>query len=169
MNKPRITSSTVLATLAAVSLAACTDPTYDTSTYQGITPCLTVTCLSRGQSVTVSDGSATLTESSNGTFNFPGLANGSEAGAAVNPTATFSITATTGGATCSLAGGGATAGQMPSATAYAPSALCSKYPAVNPEIPKVTTMPRGERHGAGDRLADHRARLYLDGQHGHWQ
>jgi hypothetical protein len=30
---------------------------------------------------------------------------------------------------------------MPSATAYAPSALCSKYPAVNPEIPKVTTMP----------------------------
>ncbi len=125
----------------SANLAACTDPNYDTSTYQGIAPCDTVTGLASGQSVSVSDGSATLTETANGTYTFPGLSNGSEAGAAVNPTVTFSVTATTGGATCSLLGGGATAGQAPSATAYAPSALCAKYPAVNPGLPKVTTMP----------------------------
>ena len=125
----------------SANLASCTDPNYDTSTYQGIAPCVTVTGLASGQSVSVSDGSATLTETANGTYTFPGISNGSEQGVAVNPTATFSITATTGGATCSLAGGGATAGIVPSATAYAPSALCSKYPAVNPGLPKVTTMP----------------------------
>jgi hypothetical protein len=125
----------------SANLASCTDPNYDTSTYQGIAPCLTVTGLASGQSVSVSDGSATLTESSNGTYTFPGVSNGTEAGAAVNPTVNFSITATTGGATCSLSGGGATAGQAPSATAYAPSVLCAKYPAVNPGLPKITTMP----------------------------
>ena len=125
----------------SAALAACTDPNYDTSTYSGIAPCVTVTGLTSGQSVTVSDGSATLTETANGTYTFPGLANGSEQGVAVNPTVTFSVTATTGGATCSLAGGGATAGQAPSATAYAPSALCAKYPAVSPGLPKITTMP----------------------------
>ena len=122
-------------------LASCTDPNYDTSTYSGIAPCVTVTGLTSGQSVTVSDGAASLTETTNGTYTFPGVANGTAAGAAVNPTVTFSVTATTGGATCSLAGGGATAGQVPSATAYAPSALCAKYPAVSPGLPKVTTMP----------------------------
>ena len=125
---------------AGANLAACTDGNYDTSTYQGITPCLTVTGLASGQSVSVSDGTNTLTESSNGTFNFPGLANASENGAAVNPTVSFSITGATGGATCSLSGGGAGANN-PSATGYETSALCSKYPAVSPAIPKVTTMP----------------------------
>ena len=125
----------------SANLAACTDGAYDTSTYQGVTPCLTVTGLASGQSVTVSDGSATLTEAANGTYTFPGLANGSEQGVAVQPTVAFSVTATTGGATCSLAGGGATAGQVPSATAYETSALCAKYPAVPPNLPKVTTMP----------------------------
>ncbi len=125
----------------SANLASCTDPNYDTSTYTGIAPCMTVTGLSAGQSVTVSDGPASLTESSNGTYTFPGLANGTEAGAAVNPTVTFSVTATAGGATCSLSGGGATAGQAPSATAYDPSVLCAPYPAVKPQIPKVTTLP----------------------------
>ncbi len=125
----------------SAQLASCTDPNYDTATYQGIAPCVTVTGLAAGQSVTVSDGPATLTETANGTYTFPGLSNASEAGAAVNPTVTFSITATTGGATCSLSGGGATAGQAPSATAYAPSVLCAPYPAVKPQLPKVTTMP----------------------------
>ena len=122
-------------------LASCADPNYDTSTYADIAPCMTVTGLASGQSVTVSDGQSTLTESSNGTYTFPGISNGTEAGAAVNPTVAFSITATTGGATCSLSGGGATAGQAPSPTAYAPSVLCAKYPAVNPGLPNITTMP----------------------------
>lgn len=129
------------ATAPNAKLASCTDPNYDTSTYAGIAPCMTVTGLASGQSVTVSDGQSTLTESSNGTYTFPGISNGTEAGAAVNPTVTFSITATTDGATCSLSGGGATAGQAPSPTAYAPSVLCAKYPAVNPGLPKITTMP----------------------------
>ena len=125
----------------SAQLASCTNPNYDTSTYAGIAPCLTVTGLASGQSVSVSDGQSTLTESANGTYTFPGLVNGTEAGAAVNPTVTFSVTATTGGATCSLSGGGVTAGQAPSPTAYAPSVLCAKYPAVNPGLPKITTMP----------------------------
>ena len=129
------------ATAPNAKLASCTDPNYDTSTYAGIAPCMTVTGLASGQSVTVSDGQSTLTESSNGTYTFPGLVNGTESGAAVNPTVTFSVTATTGGATCSLSGGGATAGQAASATAYDPSVLCSKYPAVSPATPKITTMP----------------------------
>ena len=122
------------------NLAACTDGNYDTNTYQGITPCLTVTGLAIGQSVSVSDGTDTLTENSDGTFHFPGLANATENGAPVDPTVAFSISGTTGGATCSLAGGGAGANN-PSATGYETSALCSKYPAVNPGLPKVTTMP----------------------------
>ena len=125
----------------SAQLASCTNPNYDTSTYAGIAPCLTVTGLASGQSVSVSDGQSTLTESANGTYTFPGLVNGTEAGAAVNPTVTFNVTATTGGATCSLSGGGVTAGQAPSPTAYAPSVLCAKYPAVNPGLPKITTMP----------------------------
>ena len=125
----------------SANLASCTDPNYNTSTYAGIAPCMTVTGLAAGQSVSVSDGQSTLTESSNGTYTFPGISNGTEAGAAVNPTVTFSITATTGGAACSLSGGGATAGQAPSSTAYAPSVLCAKYPAVSPATPKITTMP----------------------------
>ena len=129
------------ATAPNAKLASCTDPNYDTSTYAGIAPCMTVTGLASGQSVTVSDGQSTLTESSNGTYTFPGVSNGTEAGAAVNPTVTFSVTATTGGATCSLSGGGATAGQAPSSTAYDPSVLCAKYPAVSPAMPKITTMP----------------------------
>ena len=125
---------------SGANLAACTDGNYDTNNYQGITPCLTVTGLSSGQSVSVSDGTNTLTESSNGTFNFPGLANASENGAPVDPTVAFSITATTGGATCSLSGGGAGANN-PSATGYETNALCAKHPAVKPQIPKVTTLP----------------------------
>ena len=125
----------------SAQLANCTDPNYDTATYQGIAPCVTVTGLTSGQSVTVSDGQATLTETANGTYIFAGLSNASEAGAAVNPTVTFTVTATTGGATCSLSGGGATAGQAPSATAYDPSALCAKYPAVSPGLPTITTKP----------------------------
>ena len=125
---------------SGANLAACTDGSYDTNTYQGITPCLTVTGLASGQSVSVSDGTNTLTESSDGTFNFPGLANASENGAPVDPTVAFSITATTGGATCSLSGGGAGANN-PSATGYETSALCAKYPAVSPAMPKVTTAP----------------------------
>ena len=125
----------------SANLASCTDPNYDTNTYQGIAPCMTVTGLASGQSVSVSDGSATLTENSNGTYTFPGVSNGTEVGAAVNPTVTFTVTTTSGGATCSLSGGGATAGQAPSATAYAPSVLCAPYPAVKPQIPKITTMP----------------------------
>jgi hypothetical protein len=124
----------------SANLAACTDGNYDTNTYQGITPCLTVTGLASGQSVSVSDGTTTLTESSDGTFNFPGLANATENGAPVDPTVAFSITVTSGGATCSLSGGGAGANN-PSATGYETSALCSKYPAVSPDVPKVTTMP----------------------------
>ena len=124
----------------SANLAACTDGNYDTNTYQGITPCLTVTGLASGQSVSVSDGTNTLTESSDGTFNFPGLANATENGAPVDPTVAFSITVTSGGATCSLSGGGAGANN-PSATGYETSALCSKYPAVSPDVPKVTTMP----------------------------
>ncbi len=125
----------------SAELASCTNPNYDTSTYAGIAPCLTVTGLASGQSVSVSDGQSTLTESADGTYTFPGVSNGTEAGAAVNPTVAFSVTATTGGATCSLSGGGATAGQAPSSTAYDPSVLCSKYPAVSPATPKITTMP----------------------------
>jgi hypothetical protein len=125
---------------ASANLAACTDGNYDTSTYQGIAPCLTVAGLSSGQSVSVSDGTNTLTESSNGTYTFPGLANASENGAAVEPTVAFSITGTTGGATCSLSGGGAGANN-PNPTGYETSALCAKYPAVSPSIPKVTTKP----------------------------
>ena len=123
------------ATAPNAKLASCTDPNYDTSTYSGIAPCVTVTGLTSGQSVTVSDGSTTLTETANGTYTFPGLGNGTEAGAAVNPTVTFSITTTTVGATCSLSGGTATT------TPYAVTALCAKYPAVSPAMPKVTTMP----------------------------
>jgi hypothetical protein len=125
---------------ASANLAACTDGNYDPATYQGIAPCLTVTGLASGQSVSVSDGSNTLTETANGTYTFPGLANASENGAAVQPTVAFSITATTGGATCSLSGGGA-GPNNPSATGYETSALCAKYPAVSPGMPKVTTMP----------------------------
>ena len=123
-----------------MTLAACTDGNYDTSTYQGIAPCVTVTGLASGQSVSVSDGTNTLTEAANGTYTFPGLANANENGAAVQPTVTFSITGTTGGATCSLSGGGA-GPNNPSATGYETSALCSKYPAVSPGLPTITTKP----------------------------
>ena len=123
-----------------MTLAACTDGNYDTSTYQGIAPCVTVTGLASGQSVSVSDGTNTLTEAANGTYTFPGLANASENGAAVQPTVPFSITGTTGGATCSLSGGGA-GPNNPSATGYETSALCSKYPAISPGLPTITTKP----------------------------
>ena len=119
----------------SAQLAACTTTLYNDAVDQGVAPCLTVTGLASGQSVSVSDGSATLAESSNGTFDFPTLQNGTQNGGVVPPTATFSITATTGGATCSLSGGTA------ATTPYAVTALCSKYPAVNPGLPKVTTMP----------------------------
>ena len=119
-------------------LASCTvnstNP-YNDAVDQGVAPCLTVTGLVSGQSVSVSDGSNTLTESSNGTFNFPTIDNGTQNGGVVPPSATFAITATTGGATCSLSGGTATT------TPYAVTALCAKYPAVPPNLPKVTTMP----------------------------
>ncbi len=119
-------------------LASCTaagaNP-YNNAVDQGVAPCLTVTGLASGQSVSVSDGTDTLTESSNGTFDFPTLMNVNTSNGVVSPTATFSITATAGGATCSLSGGTATT------TPYAVTALCSKYPAVNPGLPKVTTMP----------------------------
>ena len=122
-------------------LASCTaGPSYDTSTYQGVAPCLTVTGLASGQSVTVSDGPASLTKSVNGSYTFPGMANAVESGVAVPPSPTFSITATTGGATCSLSGGGG-GPNNPVPTEYEISALCAKYPAVNPGLPKVTTMP----------------------------
>ena len=119
----------------SAQLASCTTTTYNDAVDQGVAPCLTVTGLASGQSVSVSDGSATLAESSNGTFDFPTLQNGTQNGGVVPPTATFSITATTGGAACSLSGGTALT------TPYAVTALCSKYPAVNPGLPKVTTMP----------------------------
>ena len=116
-------------------LASCTTTTYNDAVDQGVAPCLTVTGLASGQSVSVSDGTNTLTESSNGTFNFPTIDNGTQNGGVVPPSATFSITATTGGATCSLSGGTA------STTPYTVTALCAKYPAVKPQIPSVTTMP----------------------------
>jgi hypothetical protein len=116
-------------------LASCTTTTYNDAVDQGVAPCLTVTGLASRQSVAVSDGTNTLTESSNGTFDFPTLKNGTQNGGVVPPSATFSITASTGGATCSLSGGTATT------TPYAMTALCSKYPAVKPQIPSVTTMP----------------------------
>ena len=165
MNMKRILSI-LLATLATVSLAACgggggssaaassgfgqtggggtaqlasctvnsTNP-YNDAVDQGVAPCLTVTGLASGQSVSVSDGTSTLTESGNGTFNFPTIDNGTQNGGVVPPSATFSITATTDGATCSLSGGTATT------TPYSVTALCSEYPAVNPGLPKITTMP----------------------------
>ena len=120
---------------SATQLASCTTTTYNDAVDQGVAPCLTVTGLSSGQSVSVSDGTNTLTESSNGTFDFPTLKNGTQNGGVVPPSATFSITATTGGATCSLSGGTA------ATTPYSVTALCAKYPAVNPGLPKVTTMP----------------------------
>ena len=116
-------------------LASCTTTTYNDAVDQGVAPCLTVTGLSSGQSVSVSDGTNTLTESSNGTFDFPTIQNGTQNGGVVPPSATFSITATTGGAQCSLSGGTATT------TPYSVTALCAKYPAVSPGLPKVTTMP----------------------------
>ena len=119
----------------STQLASCTTTTYNDAVDQGVAPCLTVTGLASGQSVSVSDGSATLSENSNGAFNFPTIDNGTQNGGVVPPSATFSITATTGGATCSLSGGTATT------TPYAVTALCAKYPAVPPNLPKVTTMP----------------------------
>ncbi len=119
----------------SAQLASCTTTTYNDAVDQGVAPCLTVTGLASGQSVSVSDGTNTLTESSNGTFNFPTIDNGTQNGGVVPPSATFSITTTTGGATCSLSGGTATT------TPYAVTALCAKYPAVSPAMPKVTTMP----------------------------
>ena len=119
----------------STQLASCTTTTYNDAVDQGVAPCLTVMGLASGQSVSVSDGSATLTENSNGTFNFPTIDNGTQNGGVVPPSATFSITATTGGATCSLSGGTA------STTPYAVTALCAKYPAVSPDVPKVTTIP----------------------------
>ena len=116
-------------------LASCTTTVYNDAVDQGVAPCLTVTGLASGQSVSVSDGSATLTETANGTFNFPTIQNGTENGGAMNPTATFSITASTGGATCFLSGGTATT--LP----YSVTSLCAKYPAVNPALPNVTTLP----------------------------
>ena len=116
-------------------LASCTTTTYNDAVDSGVAPCLTVTGLASGQSVSVSDGTNTLTESSNGTINFPTIDNGTQNGGVVPPSATFSITATTGGATCSLSGGTA------STTPYAVTALCAKYPAVSPATPKITTMP----------------------------
>jgi hypothetical protein len=116
-------------------LASCTVTIYNDAVDQGVAPCLTVTGLASGQSVSVSDGSATLTESATGTFDFPTIDNGTQNGGVVPPSASFSITATTGGATCSLSGGTA------STTPYSVTALCSKYPAVSPGLPKVTTMP----------------------------
>ena len=116
-------------------LASCTTTAYNDAVDQGVAPCLTVTGLASGQSVSVSDGTNTLTESSNGTFDFPTIQNGTQNGGVVPPSATFSITASTGGATCSLSGGTA------STTPYAVTALCAKYPAVSPDLPKVTTMP----------------------------
>ncbi len=119
----------------STQLASCTTTTYNDAVDSGVAPCLTVTGLASGQSVSVSDGSNTLTESSNGTFNFPTIDNGTQNGGVVPPSATFSITATTGGATCSPSGG------TSSTTPYAVTALCAKYPAVSPATPKITTMP----------------------------
>ena len=119
----------------STQLASCTTTIYNDAVDSGVAPCLTVTGLASGQSVSVSDGTNTLTESGNGTFNFPTIDNGTQNGGVVPPSATFSITATTGEATCSLSGGTATT------TPYAVTALCAKYPAVPPNLPKVTTMP----------------------------
>ena len=128
-------SSTTTGGGGTTQLASCTTTTYNDAVDQGVAPCLTVTGLASGQSVSVSDGSATLTESSNGTFDFPTIDNGTQNGGVVPPSATFSITATTGGATCSLSGG------TSATTPYAVSALCAKYPAVSPDLPKITTVP----------------------------
>ncbi len=119
----------------STQLASCTTTTYNDAVDQGVAPCLTVTGLASGQSVSVSDGTNTLTESGNGTFNFPTIDNGTQNGSVVPPSATFSITTTTGGATCSLSGG------TSASTPYAVSALCAKYPAVSPDLPKITTLP----------------------------
>ena len=98
-------------------LASCTVTIYNDAVDQGVAPCLTVTGLASGQSVSVSDGSATLTESATGTFDFPTIDNETQNGGVVPPSASFSITATTGGATCSLSGGTA------STTPYSVTAL----------------------------------------------
>ena len=115
-------------------LASCTDPhENDITSDAGVAPCLTVMELGSGQSATVSDGSATLTETTDGQYTFPGVADQVSAGVNELPTITFSIIAQTG--TCSLVGG--TASDSP----YSVTALCAPYPAVKPAIPKVTTMP----------------------------
>ena len=115
-------------------LASCTETQQNAITSDaGVAPCLTVTGLSSGQSVSVSDGHATLTETTDGTYTFPGVADQVSAGVDELPTITFSITAQTG--TCSLVGGTATD------SPYSVTALCAPYPAVKPAIPKVTTTP----------------------------
>ncbi len=120
------------ATPPNAQLASCTDPVQnDTTSDAGVAPCVTVTGLASGQSVTVSDGHATLTETTDGTYTFPGVADQVSAGVNELPTITFSITS----GSCSLVGGTAT--ESP----YSVTALCAKYPAVSPDVPKVTTMP----------------------------
>jgi hypothetical protein len=115
-------------------LASCTETQQNAITSDaGVAPCLTVMELDSGQSVSVSDGHATLTETTDGTYTFPGVADQASAGVNELPTITFSITSQTG--TCSLVGGTATT------TPYSVTALCAKYPAVSPDLPKVTTMP----------------------------
>ena len=120
------------ATPPNAQLASCTDPVQnDTTSDAGVAPCVTVTGLASGQSVTVSDGHATLTETTDGTYTFPGVADQVSAGVNELPTITFSITS----GSCSLVGGTAT--ESP----YSVTVLCAKYPAVSPDVPKVTTMP----------------------------
>lgn len=114
-----------------------------------VAPCVTITGLAAGQSVKVSDGISSMTETGNGTFTFPSTAfvsNGN--GGMIQPALTFSMSSV-GGAQCTVDGGllsgntgsfGSNLAQGGSIGAHM-TLLCGTYPAVTPSIPTVTTMP----------------------------
>lgn len=110
-----------------------------------ITPCVTITGLASGSSVTVTEtytypsgegtsGSTPMTESANGTYPFPAIAADTYDGTVQPgsfPVVTFSVS---GDASCS--------NDTPSGSgSYHAQIVCGSYPSVTPSVPAVEAMP----------------------------
>ena len=116
-----------------------------------IAPCATISGLSGGESVTVSDGSDSMTESADGTYAFApiSLASGST-GAEIIPAITFAVTASTGsGPKCTVDGGllpgntGINQSNLAQGGAIGEhmTLLCGMYPAASYAIPVWSALP----------------------------
>jgi hypothetical protein len=128
---------------AGSSSTAATCDEWSNSNATSITPCVTISGLASGDSITVTDsyvypagagtnGSGTLTETASGTYNFKAVnADTVNGGYAPGQWPIISFTVS-GSAQCT---------NVTPSSSYHAQIACGTYPAVTPQVPTVQTMP----------------------------